>query len=324
MRFLSITLFGTILSGCTALAGPQGNGDGDGDGDGDQLTEEELEAAKKDPTICVPGVPGTSQLPRLTRTQYDNTIVDLLGVDIAPSSMLAPDSTGSVDQRAWDGYQLAAATVSEQVMTDANARAMVIQCTPEGDGSACASQLVADLGRRAFRRPLTEEEIARFDVLIQKRAEITPTDSFDDLAQLIIEAFLLSPSFITRSEIAENPEGDYFALSPYEVASRLSYMMWNSMPDEMLFSAAESGELATSAGILAQASRMLGDPRARHMVEGFHEHYMHMGAGTRWADIIRDPAIYPTYSETLSPLLSEETFRFVDLVIFDLLGTFLD
>lgn len=323
-RFLSITLLGTILSGCNLAALGGSKDEVNGDGDGDELTEEELEKAKSDPTICVPGVPGTTQLPRLTRAQFDNTIVDLLGVDIEPSSMLAPDSTGSVDQRAWDGYRLAASTIAEQVMADASARAKVIQCVPEGDGSACASQLVSDLGRRAFRRPLSEEDVSRFGVLIQRRAEITPNDTFDELAQLIIEAFLLSPSFIMRSEVAEQPEGDYFALNAYEIASRLSYMIWNSMPDESLFAAAEAGELGTSDGILAEATRMLADPRARHMVEAFHEHYMHMGPGTRWADIIRDPAIYPSYDEGLSPLLSEETFRFVDHVVFDLQGTFQD
>ena len=61
-----------------------------------------------DPTVCVAGVPATSQLPRLTRAEYDNTIRDLLGIDVQPSSMLAPDTLGSVDQRAWDGFQTAA------------------------------------------------------------------------------------------------------------------------------------------------------------------------------------------------------------------------
>src|SRR5690606_27369467 len=143
--------------------------------------------------ICVPGVPGTTQLPRLTRAQYDNTVFDLLGVDSNPSTMLAPDSTGSVDQRAWDGYKLAASTVAEQVMADASLKAAAIPCTPEGDGAACATELIDTLGRRAFRRPLVEEERTRFAKLIERRAEITPTGSFDELAQLLIEVFLLSP-----------------------------------------------------------------------------------------------------------------------------------
>jgi hypothetical protein len=327
-----VIMLTTALSGCEALGtlgGAPSNGDvnGDGDsasGDGDAIDPELAAAAAKDPTICLPGVPGTSQLPRLTRVQYDNTVYDLLGVSGEPSLMLAPDSTGSVDQRAWDGYKQAAATVSAQVMADATARAKVITCAPTGDGTDCALTLIQDLGRRAFRRPLTAEETTRFGALVTARASITPSNSFDDLAQLIIEAYLLSPSFLTRAEIAEQPEGDYFALSGYEVASRLSYLLWDTMPDEALFAAAAAGELATSAGVLAQAERMLGDPKARGMVKSFHEHYLHMGAGTRWADITRDPALFPEYNDALSPLLSEETTRFVDHVVFDRQGTFQD
>lgn len=344
MRDLSSATFGAVLGvvalgGCSALdplsssEGPEGEGNlpaGDGDGgngdapgDGDSvLTPEELEEAESDPSICVPGVPATSQLPRLSRVQFDNTVRDLLHVDITPSSLLAPDSDGSVDQRAWDGYKAAAVAVSEAVMADATARSQVITCAPTGDGAACAEQLIQELGRRAFRRPLTPEETTRFGALLTNRAAITPTGSFDELAQLIIEAFLLSPSFIIRGEITEQASGDYFALSNFEVASRLSYLLWDSMPDEPLFAAAQAGELSTSAGILAQAQRMLADPRARGMVERFHEHFMHMGSGTRWDGINRDGALFPNFREGMGELFSEETHRFIEHVVFDLQGTY--
>lgn len=339
---MGAVLCGAVLGGCTALGplsadgepsgdgdaaggdGDAGDGDPSGDGEGEPLTPEEIEEAQGDPSICVPGVPGTSQLPRLSRVQFDNTVRDLLHVDITPSSMLAPDSQGSVDQRAWDGYKAAAVAVSEAVMADAAARSLVIPCSAEGDGAACAEQLIQELGPRAFRRSLTPEETVRFGVLITSRAAITPTGSFDELAQLIIEAFLLSPSFIIRGELAEQPSGEYFALSNFEVASRLSYLLWDSMPDELLFQAAEAGELSTPAGILTQAQRMLGDPRARGMVETFHEHFLHMGPGTRWAEIVRDPALFPTYHDGMSDLLSEETHRFVEHVVFDIQGTYQD
>ncbi len=317
-----------IASGCSARLGndgadgaDRGDGDGDGDGDGRLPTEEEAAA---DPSLCVPGIPGTSQLPRLSRLQYDNTIRDLLFLSGSPSTMLAPDSTGSVDQRAWDGYQLAAATVSAQVMADAGARSQVILCTPEGDGDACARQLIQDLGPRAFRRPLTPEEVTRFESLVTERAAVTPTGSFDEVAQLIIEAFLLSPSFLIRGEITEVPEGAQFALSSHEVASRLSYLLWDSMPDDILFAAATAGQLSTPEALLSQAQRMLADPRAHSVVRSFHEHYLHMGAGTRWSGIVRDTGLYPSYDESKSALLSEETERFVEHVVFTENGTFQD
>ncbi len=356
MRKLHIGALGLSLSlvvgGCTAALGEEGEG-GSGDGspsgntagadgaglgpDGQPLgdfdpadtdtllrnpTADEVEAAAGDSSVCLPGIPGTTQMPRLSRVQYDNTVRDLLHVEVAPSSLLAPESGGSVDQRAWDGYKQAAATVAEAVMGDANARAQVITCTPEGDGDACLSQLVQDLGRRAFRRPLTPGDTARFDALLARRAEITPNNTFDEVAQLVIEAFLLSPSFIVRAEITEQPDGEFFALDGYEVANRLSYLLWNSMPDEALVAAAAAGELAAAEGIFAQAQRMLSDPKARDMVRDFHEHYMHMGPGTRWEEINRDPALYPAYDPSMSDALSEETLRFVDHVVFGLQGSF--
>ena len=118
-----------LLAGCTGTIGGTGTGgpggaidvdgdgvpdgiDSDGDGDidgvdtdGDGVIDTPVDG---NPNVCVPGIPQTSQLPRLTKTQYDNTVRDLLAIEGQPSSLLAPDSTGSVDKRAWDGYQAAA------------------------------------------------------------------------------------------------------------------------------------------------------------------------------------------------------------------------
>lgn len=308
-----------FLAGCTgSLDDFGGSGPDAGNSDGTTVQNQD------DPTVCIPGVPHTSQLPRLTRVQYDNTIRDLLGLDGQPSSMLAPDTPGSVDRRAWDGYQLAAASLAAEVMADASARAVVIPCSPEGEGAECARQFVEEFGRRAFRRPLTEEEIARFEGLFTSRAEVTPNGTFEEAVELMVEAFLLSPSFLMRAEIAEVPEGEYFVLNDYEVASRLSYMLWGSMPDETLFAAAAAGELSSPSEILAQARRMLEDPKGRAMVSAFHEHYLHMGAGTRWESIVRDPEQFPDFDEALAPWMVEETDRFVEHVVFDQGGTFQD
>src|SRR5690606_5901641 len=170
---------------------------------------------------------------------------------------------------------------SAEVLGDAALRSRLIPCSPEGEGEACALQLIEELGRRAFRRPLTEEEVGRFQSLFARRGELTASGTFEEAAALIIEAFLSSPSFLMRSEISERADGEVFLLSSYEVASRLSYMLWGSMPDELLFEAAQADELATSEQILVQARRMLADPKARETVRRFHEHYLHMGPGPR-------------------------------------------
>ncbi len=306
--------------------------DGDGivdgvDSDGDGVIDRPVTTTENptSSTTCTPGIPATSQLPRLTGDQYDNTIRDLVGLETQPSSMLAPDTVGSVDQRAWDGYKTAAAEVAAEIMADPNARARAIPCTPDTDGTACAQQMVESFGQRAFRRPLTADEVTRFMNLYTNRAAITETGTFDETAELMLKAFLLSPSFLTRAETSTaEPNGQLFALSDYEIANRLSYLIWGSMPDDALFAAAAAGSLSTSEGILAEAQRMLTDPKARGMVGKFHESYLHMGAGTRWADYQRDTTRYPMFNDSLIPTFSRAEEKFFDYVVFDQGGSFKD
>ncbi len=324
------------LAGCTGIVGPgvsPGTGPATGTGTPGTPTTPggagTVPGTVAVPTACVPGVPQTSQLPRLTRVQYDNTVRDLLQLtttttSLQPSSMLAPDTLGSVDQRAWDGYQSAADALSTQLMADTAARARVIPCTATGDGAACARQFIDQFGPRAFRRPLTTDETNRFVAMYTNRATLTATGTFDEGVKLILRGFLLSPSFLTKAEMSETAEGANFVLNSYEVASRLSYMLWGSMPDAALFTAAAGNKLTTQAGILTEAQRMLKDPKARTKVTEFHQHYAHMGEGTRWASIMRDPALYPGFTQAMVPLLTEETNRFFDYMVFDKAGTFKD
>ena len=132
---------------------------------------------------------------------------------------------------------------------------------------------------------------------------------------------LFRSSFLVKGEITEVPDGQYLALSSYEVASRLSYMLLGTMPDDALFAAAAANELSTPEQIRNQAIRLLQDPRARARVTSFHEEYMHMGPGTRWADYLRE---VPGFSPDLVPMLSQETDRFFDYIVFEQGGSFRD
>jgi Protein of unknown function (DUF1592)/Protein of unknown function (DUF1588)/Protein of unknown function (DUF1595)/Protein of unknown function (DUF1585)/Protein of unknown function (DUF1587) len=323
-----------LLGGCVGKVDPlppgstvggTGAGTGTGTGAGTGTGQGGTTGIIGGSVACMPGVPATSQMPRLTRLQYDNTIKELLGLDTQPSSMLAPDTTGSVDQRAWDGFQAAADSLSQQAILSAASKAKVIPCAPSGDGAACAKMMIDTFGKKAFRRPLTADESTRFNTLYANRMMLTAGGTFEQAAQMIVKAFLMSPSFLTKGETSEStPENGTFLLSGYEVASRLSYMLWNSMPDDALFSSAAAGKLNTSAGILTEAQRMLTDPRARAMVGAFHQTYAHMGDGTRWADYARDTTLYPKFTKEIIPMLSEETRRVFDYLTFDKKGTFKD
>jgi hypothetical protein len=281
--------------------------------------------------MCTQGVPATSQLPRLSRIQYDNTIRDLFQLTAVPaqppSFMLAPDNAGSVDQRAWDGYRTSAETLSVQLMGDAATRSRVIGCTPTGDAdAACARTFIENFGRRAFRRPLTAAEVNRFLAFHTNRMTITATGAFNDVATAIVRAFLASPSFLTRAEIAEtSPEGANYRLNSWEIASRLSYMLWGTMPDQALFDAATANTLTDPAEILRQAQRMVMDTKARGKVSEFHQAYAHMGEGTRWVDFDRDRSVYPAYTPNMVTAMADETKRFFEYIFFEKgNGTFKD
>jgi hypothetical protein len=302
--------------------------DGDGtidgiDTDGDGNVDQVIDVPETPVSTCTPGiVPFTSQVPLLTNAQYDNTLRHLVGATpTLPSTLLAPDGD-IVDQRKWERYQATAATVAAEIMADPTARSQAIPCTPTDTGEACAQQFIAEFGARAFRRPLTTEETATFQNLFTNRATLTETGSFDEAAQLILEGFLVSPSFLARPELTETPEGQYFALSGHEVASRLSYMLWGSMPDDTLLAAATAGELGTKEGILVQAERMLQDPKARAQVASFHRDYAHMGSGTRWAEYSRSADLYPAFQESQIASMSAETERMFDYLVFDQGATF--
>ena len=333
----------TVFAGCTGSIGAPGQSTGAGNnsgtgsgnatgagnaiGTGNTTGTGGIGVTPTPSRTCVVGVPATTQLPRLSRVQYDNTIKELFSLDMQPSSMLAPDTRGSVDQRAWDGFKMAADAVSAAVMGNATAKAKYITCTPATAdmGAACAKTVVETFGRKAFRRPLTAAEVTRFTNLFTNRTTLTAGGTFDQAMQVVLKAMLMSPSFITKAETSEaTKEGANIVLSGYEVASRLSYMLWQSMPDEPLMTAAGNGGLNTSAGILTQATRMLQDPRARAMVSTFHQQYAHMGEGTRWVDITRD-ASFSQFSAGLVPTLSAETSKLFDYITFDKgSGTFRD
>ncbi|HYP76416.1 MAG TPA: DUF1592 domain-containing protein [Polyangiaceae bacterium] len=281
---------------------------------------------------CTQGIAPTSQIPRLNNAQYDRTVRDLLGVtglsatgNAVPSSILATDQAGSLTSLGWSSYQSVAEKIAAQVMADASLRANFLKCTPSGDGKACLHETIVKFGRRAFRRPLSDAEIAAFDAIVAKGAQITPTGAPLEVAEALLYMFLISPSFLQRSEISETADGSgHFALSNHEVASRLSYLLWGSTPDDALNQAADQGQLSTPEQIMVQAQRMLKLPQAHDMVSEFHRAYLLMGSNTRWDTADRDPALFPRFAKALVPVLQQETEKFFDYLVFSQGGSFAD
>jgi hypothetical protein len=138
--------------------------------------------------------------------------------------------------------------------------------------------------------------------------------------QLVVQSLLQSPHFLYRVEfgMADPSEGDVVELTHYEIASRLSYLLWNTMPDTILFAAADAGRLRDPAEIEAQARRMLDTPRAREAVRNFHRQWLHLD---EIEPLIvasgKDPEIYPTYYDSLTWLWRSEAEAFIDHAIFE-------
>jgi hypothetical protein len=286
------------------------------------------------PGVCTPGIPATSQVARLTNTEYDRTIRDLLGVaelqaaaNVYPSTLLATDQAGGLTDVGWSAYQSVAEMIASQVMASPTLTANFLKCTPTttGSGATCLHDTIVKFGRRAFRRPLTNDEVAAFDVIVAKGAQITPTGAPTEIAEALLYMFLISPSFLQHAETAGTADGNgHFALSNFEVASRLSYMLWGTTPDDTLSAAADNNQLTTSAQILAQAQRMIKDPKAHDMVSDFHRFYLIMGTNTRWDQINKSTTLFPAFNTSVVPDMENETQQFFDDVVFKYGGTFQD
>lgn len=182
---------------------------------------------------------------------------------------------------------------------------------------ACARSFIEEFGRRAYRRPLQPEEV---EELLTLERGIRSTLPFETSLASVIEAILQAPDFLYRPEFGEPDGTDPALLRPtgYEMATRLSYLLWGTLPDDMLVAAAQSGELSTAAGVLGQATRMLDDPKARPVLRYFFDYYLPLNTLT---DLSRDVAQFPTFSANIGSLMREETQRFLEYEIFEGSGT---
>jgi hypothetical protein len=252
----------------------------------------------------------SSRIPRLSHRQYENTLRDLLGLD-APlgitSSFVGDATSGVFDNNGaelvvngdlWADYQRAAETAAETATATPQALAkLTFGTTPTQP-----ADFVRALGARVFRRPLTSGEIDAFVAIYGKGAEYYPKVSSASTAgaRVVLEAMLQSPQFLYRIELSEG------ALTEWELASRLSYALWQSMPDQALTAAAQSGALSGD-GYAAQVQRLLADPRAEETVRTFHAQLFRVSL---FADITRSTTLFPEFSTALRASMIEEPLRF--------------
>ncbi|MGK0360041.1 MAG: hypothetical protein ACI9U2_002347 [Bradymonadia bacterium] len=264
--------------------------------------------------------PAAPTMYRLTRAQYVNSIRDLLGDIEVPADLEADTplhgfvSVGAseltISPRAVEQYEAAALALMTQVFAP-DRRAGFTGC--EDPNPECVRAFIATFGRRAWRRPLTMDELDLFAGLYAQLA----ADLLDRWRALQFTAagLLQAPDFVFRVEHGEQPDGGgERRYTSYEMAARLSYLLWNSTPDDALLDAADRGDLVTDAGLLAQAERLLADPRARATMRAYFGEYFNLG---RLDTLEKDRELYPQMSATLGPAMRGEIERVIDDLIFE-------
>jgi hypothetical protein len=260
-------------------------------------------------------------LRRLTRLEYNHAARDLLGgAVVAADDIPADESVGpfasntvtSVTDLATEQYLesaegLAAAAVATPAALDA-----LVACDRKTLGDApCAATFIDRFGARAFRRPLAADEKARYVGLF---TTAVTGGAFADGIRLVVEALLQSPNFLYHVELDATPPaaGTLVALDSYQLAARLSFFLWTSVPDDALMAAAAAGGLTDPAALRAQVTRMLADPRAHDAIATFHTQWLDLG---KLPTISKDPTLYPLFTPALRDAMQAETTAFVDDVL---------
>jgi hypothetical protein len=272
---------------------------------------------------------GSTPLRRLSVTEYTNTVRDLFGPGApAPDLLADPRTTGfdndadllTVSPAAAERYLTAAENLAGTATADLGALSPCLATATATSEATCVDGFIRDLGRRAFRRPLADAEATALAGLFTSAR--SDGDSLAQAVAVTITGMLQSPYFLYRAEVSQAAAGQTAArLAPYELASRLSYLLWGSMPDDTLMAAAAADQLGSKELIAAQAQRMLDDPRARAMVAGFDEQWLQT---YRLSSIQRDAATFPDFSPAIAAAMKTETDMFVDDVVWQSGGSLMD
>jgi hypothetical protein len=270
-----------------------------------------------DPTKATtePIDPGHVAIHRLNTVEYNATVADMLGTKLQPANtgwrggeLGGFDNMASVlgvDADQYQRYFDAAEAITLDVFADATARGRVLTCTTQDD-QTCIKTILGTTGTRLFRRPLTADEVGTYSKVYA--AARMQGDDHTASVRLMVQAMLASAEFLYRIEFDANPDApNKHPLSAYELASRLSYFLWSSAPDDQLLAAAANDSLTQDATLLPAVDYMLMDAKSNRFVMNFAGQWL----GIR--RVISHPAakdIYPDWNPALADAASQEQYLY--------------
>ena len=259
--------------------------------------------------------PSYKAIHRLNRNEYNATVADVLGTTIEPGNgnwfdgqvsgfdNIAEVQTVDTDQ--YQRYYDAAGTLADDAFANANFKTKYVTCATPDD--ACVGSFVDAIGLRVFRRPLLPNEQATYKKVYAAAAG--QNENHEGSLKQVLRALLASSQFLFRMEFDTNPNSaEKHPLSPYELATRLSYFLWSSAPDEALLTSAADKSILQESTITTAVDRLLADPaRATRFVRNFYGQWL---GARRVGQHAVAPDVYKTWTPELADGLAEEMYAY--------------
>ena len=314
---------GGQASGTTTTTGVGGGSSVTGSVDGTVGTSSGSGGTGMVPAEPPPFEPAPGMLRRLTRAQFKNAVRDVFGVQVDVSDLDPDNWTGNfasigaasvvTSELGVEQYHSAIETAVDEVFADETRRASFIGCEPSAlAGDACVRDFVERVGRRAWRRPLEAAEVDRH-VLVAENAAAEFESAVEGVRWAAVALFT-SPNFLYRPELGAPTSNGALRYNSYEMASRLAFLIWNSLPDDALLDAAANGELETADGLRAEATRLLDTEAGREAVGEFAEQYLRLD---RILTQAKDAGMFPEYGPALQAGMVRDMRGVWEAIAFD-------
>jgi Protein of unknown function (DUF1592)/Protein of unknown function (DUF1588)/Protein of unknown function (DUF1595)/Protein of unknown function (DUF1587)/Protein of unknown function (DUF1585) len=311
----SIPEDGATVGGAPSGGSTSGGGSSTGGSGGAPVRPQDCQAN-------APSDAGVGRWRRLTIAQYENTVRDLLGVDADTSAFLQDSKTGAFATNAdlppqsgdIDAYQTVAEKVAASAIVDLPRLLGGCDVATTGE-DACAAAFISDFGARAYRRSLSESQRQALTAVYQ----VGKAESFAKGIELVVEAALQAPEFVYLVEVGSETGSALRPLDDFELASRLSYLLWDTMPDAQLAAKARNGTLR--AELTTEAGRLMQDDRHLSVASSFHEQLLRVDRLARPGVVTKAPEVQEKFDTAMRSAMLAESRAFIRHVLTERGGT---